>query len=482
MKVTIVGAGYVGLVTGACLAEHGHEVVCVDRDAERVRAIESGRAPFHEPGLDALLARQVGGRLRATSDLADAVASADVTMIATGTPFDGKQIDLSYVTTAAREIGRAMRRVEGYSVVVVKSTVVPGTTEGVVREALEEASGKRAGVDFGLGMNPEFLSEGTAVADFERPDRIVVGGVDERTCDVLAELYREFEGVPLLRTTNATAELIKYASNALLATMISFSNEIASLAELLPGVDAMEVMRGVHAMRELVVEAGGRRTADLTRFLSPGCGFGGSCLPKDVSALSAWGAAKARATPLLDAVMQVNRARPSAVVAMLERELGVLDGKRVAVLGLAFKPDTDDVRESPAFPIVERLLARGASVRAYDPVANPNAARVLGPRADVLADSVDQALAEVDAVVLVTPWAELREATARLGASGEAAPVVLDTRRALEPDAYPRYLGVGLGTRAAGARELRRLERALPAGRLPPRPFGGRDRAKGGGS
>lgn len=488
MRVCIVGAGYVGLVTGACLADRGHEVVCVDRDPERVRAIEEGRAPFHEPGLDALLARQ--RTLRATTDLAEAVRGAELTMIATGTPFDGSRIDLSYVTAAVREVGLALRGDDRYHVVVVKSTVVPGTTDGVVRETLESASGRRVGADLGLGMNPEFLSEGTAVRDFERPDRIVLGGVDERSRDALAELYRGFDGVPVLRTTNATAELVKYASNSLLATLISFSNEIANFAELLPDVDAMEVMRGVHAMRELTVHVDGQtHTASIASFLSPGCGFGGSCLPKDVSALSAWGAERGAPAPVLDAVLRVNRERPTRVVEMLERELGDLTERTIAVLGLAFKPDTDDVRESPAFPLVAQLLERGARVRAYDPVAGASAARVLGPRAHVIVDTLEEAVDAADAVVLVTRWDALRVVPSLL-AERDPAPLLIDARRMLEPSAHVRYAGIGLGPRttSGGAPRRKRIVSArmsVPTPAVGPEPpsSGARpQRTKGGGS
>lgn len=476
MRVCIIGAGYVGLVTGACLAEHGHEVSCVDRDPERVRTIEAGRAPFHEPDLDAIVHRQAGRRLRATTDLAGAVRAAELTLIATGTPFDGAHIDLSSVEAAVRAVGEALKGRDDYHVVVVKSTVVPGTTEGLVRATLERASGRRVGPELGLGMNPEFLSEGTAVEDFERPDRIVLGGIDARSVEAMAGLYEGFDGVPVLRTSAATAELVKYASNSLLATMISFSNEVARLAELLPGVDAMEVMRGVHAMRELTVLSHGvRQPAPITSFLSPGCGFGGSCLPKDVAALAAWGRERQQPTLLLEAVLHVNRERPREVVGLLERELGPLEGKRVAVLGLAFKPDTDDVRESPAFPIIERLMARGAEVRAYDPVARATAAMVLGPRASVLADTLERALEGVDAAVIVTRWEELR-AVPGLLAGRSPVPLLVDARRMLAPDVHPRYVGVGRGSRGA-SRSAPTLRVGVPAGAR-----AGRARVKGGGA
>ena len=293
MKVSIIGTGYVGLVTGACLAEKGHRVVCVDTESSKVAAITRGAAPFHEPGLDPLLARHVGKLLFATTDLRAAVLDSDLTLLAIGTPFDGQTIDLTYVRQATRQIGEALRDKQGYHVVAVKSTVVPGTTDSVVRPILEEASGKTAGIDLGVGMNPEFLSEGSAIEDFMLPDRIVLGGIDARTQDVQAELYRDFEGTPVVRTSNATAEFIKYTSNSLLATLISFSNEIANLCATVPGVDATDVMRGVHLMRELQPRGadGARVPAGINSFLFPGCGFGGSCLPKDVKALAALGLA-----------------------------------------------------------------------------------------------------------------------------------------------------------------------------------------------
>ena len=461
MRVAIIGAGYVGLVTGACLAERGHRVVCVDKDGAKVRSIAEGRPPFHEPGLEALLRDLGGGRLCATTELVPAVAEAELTLIATGTPFDGRRIDLSYVESAAREIGEALRRTRGYRVVAVKSTVVPGTTDDVVLPILEEASGYRAGRDFGVGMNPEFLSEGTAIRDFREPDRIVIGGIDERTRGVLDALYRDYEGTPRLRTNNATAELIKYASNSLLATMISFSNEIANLCAASPGVDAMEVMRGVHAMRELQVQggAGRARAAPMASFLSPGCGFGGSCLPKDVKALSAWGAAVGLGTPLLDAVLRVNAERPAHVIGLLERALGSLSGRRVAVLGLAFKPDTDDCRESPAFPLIELLLERGASVSAFDPVARESAARALGRRERVLAPTLDAALDGASAVVIMTRWEHFR-AVPELLRWREPAPLLVDGRRMIGAAAYAPYAGVGLGQGSTRARR--------PVGEAPP--------------
>jgi UDPglucose 6-dehydrogenase/GDP-mannose 6-dehydrogenase len=451
MEVSIVGTGYVGLVTGACLAERGHRVTCVDLDAERVRIINTGVAPFYEAGLDALLQRHVGpqphssGQLRATTDLEEAVRGSELTLIAVGTPLGADGIDLSAVRRAAREIGVALRDKEGYHLVAVKSTVVPGTTDEVVRPILEEASGRRAGEGLGVGTNPEFLTEGQAVRDFMSPDRIVVGGIDERTVAGLAALYEGFAGVEVVRTNNKTAELIKYASNALLATAISFSNEIARLCTALGGVDVVEVMRGVHLSHYLTTPLadGGRVTAPLVAFLEAGCGFGGSCLPKDVQALIAHGARLGVELPVLSAVLRTNRDQPLRLVQVLEKHFPTLEGVRVAVLGLAFKPDTDDIRESPAIPVLRELSARRAQLRAYDPVANQAAARVVDLPGLRLCEGLEEAVEGADAVVVVTRWAEFETLPALLrGAATQ--PLVVDGRRMLDRRAVARYDGIGL--------------------------------------
>jgi UDPglucose 6-dehydrogenase/GDP-mannose 6-dehydrogenase len=444
-RVSIIGAGYVGLVTGVCLAEKGHDVVCVEADATKLARIRAGEPPIHETGLPELLRRHSGARFRAVASVDEAVAATTLTLITVGTPFDGGAIDLSAVLGACDEVGRAMARAGRYHVVVVKSTVVPGTTTGPVRERLEAASGRRAGEGFGLGANPEFLTEGQAVDDFLRPDRIVIGGIDERTLGAMQELYAGFAGVPVMRTNPSTAEMIKYASNALLATVISFSNEIADLCTALGGIDALEVMRGVHASAYLTVPDGdgGRARAPITSFLEAGCGFGGSCLPKDVSALVAHARARGLDMGLLREVLAVNRSRPARVLEHLKRDLTSLAGKRVAVLGLAFKPDTDDVRESPAFPIIRALLDEGARVAAYDPVAGAAAGRALDGAPVRLAGTLEDAIVGADAVVVVTRWKEFQTLPA-LVARMPHPPLVFDGRRMLDPSSVARYDGIGL--------------------------------------
>jgi UDPglucose 6-dehydrogenase/GDP-mannose 6-dehydrogenase len=442
MRVSVVGTGYVGLVTAAGLAEMGHEVRCVDVDAQKVDLINRAIAPIFEEGLEALLRRHVGGRLSATCDLEAAVLGSDLTLIAVGTPFDGDHIDLAQIRRAAEQIGEALARKSGYHVVTVKSTVVPGTTTGVVLPILEERSARRAGVDFGVGMNPEFLREGHAVADFLAPDRIVLGGIDERTRDALADLYAPF-ATDMIRTNPTTAEMIKYTANSLLATLISFSNEIANLCAVV-GVDVADVQRAVHLDRRLSpVRADGERIRPISlSYLEAGCGFGGSCLPKDVKALIAFGRDAGSPMRVLESVIGVNEAQPAQMLRLLCKHLPDLRGVPVAVLGMAFKPGTDDIRESPSLGVTRSLLDAGAVVKAFDPIARPEAERVFGRRVEFV-DSLESAIDNVSAVLIMTRWPEFERLPALIAAHPRP-PLVVDGRRMLAKDSVPHYEGIGL--------------------------------------
>jgi UDPglucose 6-dehydrogenase len=439
VKVSIVGTGYVGLVSGVCLAHVGHDVTCVDVDADKVAAINAGASPIHEEGLDELLHGVVGDRFRATTDLAGAVAATEVTILAVGTPFGEDRIDLGQIVAAAEQIGRALADLDRYHVVVVKSTVVPGTTEDVVGPALERASGRRVGTDIGLAMNPEFLREGVAVEDFLEPDRIVLGGVDERTLDVLSELYAVFEDTPILRVDPRTAEMVKYTANALLATLISFSNEIGNLCAKL-GTDVTEVLAGVHLDRRLTPVVDGRRVSPgILGNLAAGCGFGGSCFPKDVKALVAHGQTAGVAMPILRSVLDVNEAQPDVLVARLRRNLDPA-GARIAVLGAAFKPGTDDVRESPALKVVPALRDAGAEVVVHDPIALDNFRAAVGVDGIDYTDDLAAAVADVDAAVLITAWPHYAALPGLLDGRDT---LVVDGRRMLAPDELARYDGIG---------------------------------------
>ncbi len=445
MNISVIGTGYVGLVSGVCLAEKGHRVVCVDIDPHKVAQTNQGIPVIFENGLEALLKKNISSRFNATTDFERAILETDLSIIAVGTPFDGDQIDLSYIQEVSRQIGETLRKKHAYHVVVVKSTVVPGTTEGVVLPIIEQASGKKAGSDFGLGMNPEFLREGMAVEDFMNPDRIVLGGVDERTLDRLQELYRVFEGVDIVRTTPKTAEMIKYTANAVLATMISFSNEIGNLCAALGGIDVVDVMKGVHLDKRLcpIMPDGQRIIPQFTTYLEAGCGFGGSCFPKDVKALIAHGKKAGHPMSLLESVIRVNENQPQQVLNILKDHLPDLKGRRLAVLGLAFKPETDDMRESPAIPIITQLLSAGANIQAFDPVAQDEAKKLFGDNCITYCETLSHAIAGVDAVILLTRWEEFRKLPDLLN-KNDVPLILIDGRRMLDKQHFARYAGIGM--------------------------------------
>ena len=435
MKISVMGTGYVGLVSGTCLAERGHQVTCIDIRSEVVQEINAGRPPIHEIGLDNLLrSARDKGMLSATTDAKTAILDSDVTLICVGTPTVDGRMDMSQIVAAAKEIGSALASKRGYHVVAVKSTVLPGTTEGPVKAAIESHSGKKVGDGWGLCMNPEFLREGRAVEDFRVPDRIVVGATDSMTAEVFLNVYADFT-CPKLVTTPRTAEMIKYVSNSLLATMISFSNEIGNMCSAVPGVDARLVWKGVHLDRRLTPingQVGG--AAGVTEYLWHGLGFGGSCFPKDVSALRSFGRTVGEQTRMLDAVLDINTDQPLRMVALLEKELS-LAGKTVAVLGLAFKPGTDDLRESPALPLVAELRKKGAKVLVHDPIAMPHAKKRPEFRDVVFAEDWAEALRKSDACCLVTAWPEYRNIQPTNFQKLMTRALVIDGRGVFEPAA-----------------------------------------------
>ena len=389
MKISIIGTGYVGAVTGACLAELGHDIVFVGRDTKKLDLIQSGKSPIYEPGLDALLEKNIP-RITTTIDLPDAVRKTALTFICVGTPSnpDGS-IDLDQVRAVSHTIGKSLASAAGHHTIIVKSTVLPGTSETLVVPILESESGKRAFVDFGVASNPEFLKEGTAVADFFHSDRVVIGTNDARSRAVLDELYTPL-GAPIYATTIRTSEMIKYTSNAFLATKISFANEIGNLCKAM-GIDSYEVFRGV-----------GLDARISPHFFRAGIGFGGSCFPKDVRALIAHARMLGVEPQILDAVMDTNDAQPTKMIDLLKRHMDIA-GKTIGILGLAFKPDSDDVRESRAIPLIRALNTERARVIAYDPVAINNFKRLFP---DVSYTDSAQDVLGADAVLIVTEWKE----------------------------------------------------------------------------
>jgi UDPglucose 6-dehydrogenase len=430
LKITIVGAGYVGLVTGVGLAGAGHTVTCVDRDKRKIEAIERGHAHFYERGLDEMLATQrAAGRLQASTDLKDSLSGSDVSIIAVNTPSNETGIDLSLVRQAAREIGHQLPTLSRYHVVVVKSTVVPTTTDTVVLGELEAASGMVAGRDFGLAMNPEFLTEGRAVEDFTKPDRIVIGANTARAGALLADMYAKFE-CPVLQTTPRNAEMIKYAANALQATLISFSNEIAGMCESISGLDEETVMCGVHLDKCWSAPGcDGPQFAGAVTYLRAGIGFGGSCFPKDVKALFEFARNEGIEMPILGSVLKVNQERAGRVVDLLANHIGGLRGKRIAVLGLAFKPETNDVRESPGVRIANVLLSHGADVVLHDPLVQIDAVRDQLAVSITQAHDVTAAATGADAIVIATGWDAYRRLDWADIAPRMRSPIILDGRQ-----------------------------------------------------
>jgi len=418
MRVTMIGTGYVGLVSGACFADFGHDVVCVDKDENKIRKLEQGAIPIYEPGLEALVAENVkAGRLSFSLDLAASTPQADAVFIAVGTPSrrgDGFA-DLSYVYKAAEEIAEVM---DGYTVVVTKSTVPVGTgteVESIIRRVRPDA-------EFSVVSNPEFLREGAAIMDFKRPDRVVVGAEDERAAKVMRELYRPLylNETPIVITNRATSELIKYAANAFLATKITFINEMADLCEKV-GANVQEVARGIGL--------DGRIGA---KFLHAGPGYGGSCFPKDTLALVRTAQSHEAPTKIVEAVVGINDARKKKMADRVVAACGgSLQGKTIAVLGLTFKPNTDDMRDSPSLDIVPALQAAGARVRAFDPAGMEEAKTLL--------DGIDyaegpyQALEGADAVVIVTEWDEFRALDLERVKELLNAPVMVDMRNIYRP-------------------------------------------------
>jgi UDPglucose 6-dehydrogenase len=438
VKITVIGTGYVGLVTGTCLAEVGNEVLCLDLDAKKIETLKAGGIPIYEPGLEDMVRRNVAaGRLSFTTSIEESVAYGEIQFIAVGTPPDEDgSADLQYVVAAARNIGRHMT---GYKLVVDKSTVPVGTADKVKAAMQEELSRRGVAHEFNVASNPEFLKEGAAVDDFMKPDRIVIGTDSEQATALLRQLYAPFQRNHDRLTVMdvKSAELTKYAANAMLATRISFMNELAVLAEKL-GADIEQVRHGIGSDPRIGYH-----------FLYAGCGYGGSCFPKDVQALRRTGLENGITLRVLDAVEEANELQKQILVNKLTARLGTnLKGKHFAMWGLAFKPNTDDMREAPSRSMLEALWAMGASVSAYDPAAMEETRRIYGERADLLlVDSPMDALKGADALLIVTEWKVFRSPNFDAMKSLLNTPLVFDGRNLYEPQAMREmgfdYLPIG---------------------------------------
>ena len=417
MRIAIVGSGYVGLVAGACLAENGNTVICVDKDPAKVRLLQRGKIPIYEPGLEELVRRNhAEKRLTFTTALPRGVRNSQIIFIAVGTPTDEDgAADLQHVMGVARDVARAM---DGYKVIVNKSTVPVGTA-AQVREVVRRETTH----PFSVVSNPEFLKQGAAIEDFMKPDRVVIGAEDPRAAELMKELYAPFTrtGAPIMLMDCASAELCKYAANAMLATRISFMNEVANVCEAV-GADVDQVRRAVASDRRIG-----------PAFLFPGVGYGGSCFPKDVKAMLRFAAAKDYQFQILHAVEGVNDRQKLRLLVKLENHFGSLKSKRIAVWGLAFKPRTDDMREAPSIPLINGLLGAGATVQAYDPEAMKVARGIFGSRI-TYADNAYAALTGADALAIVTEWNEFREPDFTRMRKLMRAAVIFDGRNLYSPE------------------------------------------------
>lgn len=440
MNITVIGSGYVGLVSGACLADLGNNVICLDVDPKKIEMLQSGQVPIYEPGLDDVIARNVAaGRLRFTTDVADSVAHGLIQMIAVGTPSgeDGSA-DLQYVVAAARAIGRVMTE---YKVIVDKSTVPVGTADKVRLAVQEELDKRGVDIEFSVVSNPEFLKEGAAIDDFNRPDRIVIGADDPKAIEQMRKMYAPFQRNHdrLIVMDVKSAELTKYAANAMLATRISFMNELANLAEKV-GADIEHVRKGIGSDQRIGYH-----------FLYSGCGYGGSCFPKDISALQRTGEEYGLPMQVLDAVERVNDAQKTVLLQKIDKHFdGDIKGKHFALWGLAFKPGTDDMREATSRVVLEGLWKRGATVTAYDPVAIAETRHIYGERADLryAANPLD-ALKNADALIIVTEWKAFKSPDFAVIKEMLKQPVIFDGRNLYEPAAIEAsgltYYGIGRG-------------------------------------
>ncbi len=440
MKITVVGTGYVGLVSGACLAEVGNDVLCLDVSEEKIRILNEGGIPIHEPGLQEMVARnRAAGRLHFTTGIGQAVRHGVVQFIAVGTPPDEDgSADLKHVQEAARNIGRLM---DGYRLIVDKSTVPVGTADLVRATVAEELAQRGLRTEFSVVSNPEFLKEGAAVEDFMRPDRIIIGAEDARATDIMRKIYAPFQRnhERLIVMDVRSAELTKYAANAMLATRISFMNEMANLAEKL-GADIELVRQGIGSDPRIGYH-----------FLYPGCGYGGSCFPKDVKALIRTAHEVDGELSILKAVERANESQKRVLARKLVAHFGPnLTGRRIALWGLAFKPNTDDMREAPSRALIAELLERGAHVRAYDPAAMSEAKRIYGDEPRVsYADVPMAALPGADALVIATEWKEFRSPDFEAIKAQLKSPVIVDGRNLYDPahvrGAGFQYYGIGRG-------------------------------------
>jgi UDPglucose 6-dehydrogenase len=440
-RISIVGTGYVGLCMAIGLASKGYKVITATHNQEKAALINKGTPPFYELDLQESLQKVVRkGSLRCTLDREEAILNTDITFIATATPSQSNgSINLQHIKNSTHEIAEALYKKDTYHLMVVKSTIIPGTTQNILKPILEKHSNKQCGVHFGLCMNPEFLREGSALYDTLNPDRIIIGEHDKKSGEILEALYKDFygENMPtLIRTNLSTAELIKYANNAFLATKINFINTIANICQKIPNTDVTIIAKAIGLDKRIN-----------PYFLDAGLGYGGSCLPKDIKALTSFSKKLGYNPPLLKALLQLNDTQPQQAIELVKKHLSTLKGKRISILGLAFKPNTDDMREARSIPIISHLLKEGAEIKAYDPVAISNAKLIFRDKIEYTYSAIE-CLKNTDCCIIVTEWSEFKKLKPEDFTKNMNQPILIDGRRIYNQEEFYgkiKFAAIGLG-------------------------------------
>ncbi len=442
-RIAILGTGYVGLVAAAVFAEREFNVLTSSQDTEKVNLINSGKSPFYEKDLESIIGKTIKtGKLRAVFGREEAVQNSDICFIAVATPsLMSGEADLSLIKDTTKAIGKVLMQKDRYTLIVARSTIVPGTTRNIIIPLLEEQSGKKAGKDFGVCMSPEFLRQGAAVEDTRNPDSVIIGEYDQRSGEVLEDFCKQLyaDDVPILRMNLESAEMVKYGRNTFLAMNISFINEMARIAEAIPGIDIYEVVTGIGADWRIN-----------PAFLNAGVGYGGSCFPKDVKALISFAQLREIEPILLETVEEVNLQQAAHVVSLAKQELGNLKGKRIALLGLSFKPGTDDMREAPSIKVANHLYAQDAEIIAYDPKAIPNAKNkfIRDTIKIEYAESIEACLHDADCCIIITEWDEFKALKPEVFNENMKQSIIIDGRRIFDASFRKRvasYRGIGLG-------------------------------------
>ena len=448
MNLGVIGAGYVGITTAVCLASIGHKITVHDVDNDKLEQIRQKKVPFYENGLQELLEKVVADEsLTVSKSVNEIIQKTEGCFICVGTPSKQDQsIDLSQVLKAVKTVGEGIKNshITNY-VIIIRSTIVPTTTNSVVVPILKQTLGD---MDYGLCIVPEFLREGQAVFDFMNPDKIVIGSINEKSKNFAEKVFENFkENAEIIFTNPQTAEMIKYVNNSFFSTLISFSNEVANISEKIKGVDAFEVMNALMADKRITTKTKDQKIVpDVVSYLLPGCGFGGSCFPKDVNAIANFASSLGTETPLLDAVLKINQERPIKIVSLAELILENLNGKKISILGLAFKPETDDMRSSPSLEVINLLREKGANLSAYDPKIKHEILGSLGISGITLSKNIDECLKDAELAILLTKWAEFRDITGEYLKKHMAKPLIIDGRGFLDKKQFEEktYYKVGL--------------------------------------